>query len=158
MRRRSYFHQNGGKVIGCSGYFHAARNRHLKPRCIKCGGEHTTRECSIKEKIAEPKCVNCGESGHQAEWRGCNAIPVIKTPSTRQPGRSYAQATAEKTEKKEQTTGRENKRPFGFNRHKRIHSSDQRSKNTLKRVPDPARSGTSLQENENKKRQSLHIA
>ncbi|GBO15514.1 hypothetical protein AVEN_39212-1 [Araneus ventricosus] len=82
----------------CSGFYHAARNCHLKPKCIKCGGEHPTRECNIKEKITEPKCVNCGESGHLAAWKGCKSYPVIKKPSYRQTGRSYAAAAAEKIE------------------------------------------------------------
>ncbi|GBM49858.1 hypothetical protein AVEN_191256-1 [Araneus ventricosus] len=82
----------------CSGFYHAARNCHLKPKCIKCGGEHPTRECSIKDKIAEPKCVNCGESGHLAAWKGCKSYPIIKKPSYRQNGKSYAQAASEKVE------------------------------------------------------------
>ncbi|GBN50225.1 hypothetical protein AVEN_40163-1 [Araneus ventricosus] len=72
---------------------------------ILLSGNKRKRDCSTKEKIAEPKCVNCGGSGHLAAWKGCKAFPVIKKPSTRQPGRSYAQATAEKTEEAEQTSG-----------------------------------------------------
>ncbi|GBL75320.1 hypothetical protein AVEN_87937-1 [Araneus ventricosus] len=47
--------------FNCSGYYYAARKCHLRPKCIKYGGEHATQDCSIKEKIAEPKCVFCGE-------------------------------------------------------------------------------------------------
>ncbi|GBM29931.1 hypothetical protein AVEN_111237-1 [Araneus ventricosus] len=36
----------------------------------------------------------------------CKAFPVIKKPTNRQPGRSYAQATAEKTVKRIQKTER----------------------------------------------------
>ncbi|GBN72027.1 hypothetical protein AVEN_135870-1 [Araneus ventricosus] len=39
----------------CSGFYHAARNCHLKPKCIKCGGEHATRDCKIKGKLPVPK-------------------------------------------------------------------------------------------------------
>ncbi|GBM13842.1 hypothetical protein AVEN_44106-1 [Araneus ventricosus] len=62
----------------CSGYYHATRNCHLRPKYIKCGGEHTTRDCSIKEKLPEPKCVNCGELGHLAAWKGCKALSIVK--------------------------------------------------------------------------------
>ncbi|GBM03816.1 hypothetical protein AVEN_231292-1 [Araneus ventricosus] len=47
--------------FNCSGFYHSTRNCHMKPRCIKCNGEHTTRDCNIKEKIVEPTCINCGE-------------------------------------------------------------------------------------------------
>ncbi|GBN96393.1 hypothetical protein AVEN_7482-1 [Araneus ventricosus] len=87
----------------CSEYYHAARNRHLRPKCIKFGGEHATRDCNIKEKIAEPKCLNYGKIEHLAAWKGCRALPVIKKPSTRQPGKTYAQAAADKTKNEEQT-------------------------------------------------------
>ncbi|GBO33729.1 hypothetical protein AVEN_258235-1 [Araneus ventricosus] len=98
-----------GKPIICynrSGFYHAARNCHLKPKCIKCGGEHATRECSIKEKLPVPKCVNCGESGHIAAWKGCKAFPVIAKPSSKRTNRSYADIAAGKREKMEKTPGR----------------------------------------------------
>ncbi|GBN55460.1 hypothetical protein AVEN_3492-1 [Araneus ventricosus] len=89
--------------FNCSGYYHAARNCHLRTKCIKCGGEHATWDCSIKKEIAEPKCVNFGETGHLAAWKGCKTLPVIKKPSTRQRGKIYAQAAADNMKNVEQT-------------------------------------------------------
>ncbi|GBM31193.1 hypothetical protein AVEN_242606-1 [Araneus ventricosus] len=73
----------------------------MHPRCITCHGEHATRECSINEKIVEPVCINCGVKGHLAACKGFQALPVIKKPSTRQPGKSYAQAAAVKKAQEE---------------------------------------------------------
>ncbi|GBN78092.1 hypothetical protein AVEN_219432-1 [Araneus ventricosus] len=83
--------------FNCAGYYHAARKCHLRPKCIKCGGEHATRDCSIKEKIAEPKCVNCGETMHLSVWKGYKAIPVMPGPATRQPRKTDAQASNKDT-------------------------------------------------------------
>ncbi|GBO30212.1 hypothetical protein AVEN_135352-1 [Araneus ventricosus] len=47
----------------CSGYYHSARNFHMRPGCIKCNGQHATRECGITEKIEDLTCINCGEKG-----------------------------------------------------------------------------------------------
>ncbi|GBM96790.1 hypothetical protein AVEN_249338-1 [Araneus ventricosus] len=59
--------------FNCSGFFHSARNCDMHPRCIKCNGQHATRDCSMKEIIQEPTCINCGEKGHLAAWKGCKA-------------------------------------------------------------------------------------
>ncbi|GBN68906.1 hypothetical protein AVEN_150408-1 [Araneus ventricosus] len=53
------------KAIIClnfSGFYHSARNCHMKPRCIKCNGEHATREsrrklCRRPASIAERKDI-----------------------------------------------------------------------------------------------------
>ncbi|GBM23172.1 hypothetical protein AVEN_259199-1, partial [Araneus ventricosus] len=55
----------------------------------------------IKEKIAEPKCVNCCETGHLVAWKGCKDIPVITGPATRQPSKTYAQAANEDASERE---------------------------------------------------------
>ncbi|CAL1277939.1 unnamed protein product [Larinioides sclopetarius] len=70
----------------CAGYFHSAKNCHMHTRCIKCNGQHPTRDCNIKEKITDPVCINCGEKGHLAAWKGCKALPQLsKTPPPRKP-------------------------------------------------------------------------
>ncbi|GBM87979.1 Nucleic-acid-binding protein from transposon X-element [Araneus ventricosus] len=85
--------------FNCSGFHHSARNCPQKPRCIKCNGEHPTRECRITEKIENPVCINCGEKGHLAAWRGCKALPVLRKTSLRIPGKSFAQATSQSLRK-----------------------------------------------------------
>ncbi|GFU84540.1 nucleic-acid-binding protein from transposon X-element [Trichonephila clavipes] len=33
----------------CNNFYHTAENCHIKPRCLKCGEEHLTKDCKIKE-------------------------------------------------------------------------------------------------------------
>ncbi|GBN83792.1 Nucleic-acid-binding protein from transposon X-element [Araneus ventricosus] len=61
----------------CSEFFHSARNCRCKPRCIKCNQAHETRNCQIKEKIENPTCINCNETGHLASWKGCPKYPKL---------------------------------------------------------------------------------
>ncbi|GBN12587.1 hypothetical protein AVEN_226793-1, partial [Araneus ventricosus] len=75
----------------------------------KCGGEHANRDCRIKGKIPEPKCVNCGETGHLAAWKGCKTIPVITGPATRQPRKTYAQAANKDTSEGEKKSPKQEK-------------------------------------------------
>ncbi|GBN94170.1 hypothetical protein AVEN_158053-1 [Araneus ventricosus] len=86
--------------FNCSGFYHSARTCHMKPRCIKCNGEHATRDCIIIEKIAEPTCINCVEKGHLVVWKGRIALPIITKPTVRQTRKTYAQAAAGQKKKK----------------------------------------------------------
>ena len=41
---------------------------------MKCHEKHDLGECARKKDDgSEPCCVNCGESGHPANWRGCSS-------------------------------------------------------------------------------------
>ncbi|GFS85281.1 nucleic-acid-binding protein from transposon X-element [Trichonephila clavipes] len=50
-----------------------------EPRCLKCSKEHRTGDCSIKERLDTPHCINCNADGHTANWHSCPAFPKIKT-------------------------------------------------------------------------------
>ncbi|GFW93328.1 hypothetical protein TNCV_2604461 [Trichonephila clavipes] len=43
-----------------------------------CGQPHKTSDCSIKEKIETPTCINCNTKGHMANWYECPAFPKVK--------------------------------------------------------------------------------
>ncbi|GBM71959.1 hypothetical protein AVEN_33247-1 [Araneus ventricosus] len=75
----------------------------MRPRCIKCNGQHATRECSITEKIMDHICINCGEKDHLTAWKECKALPIIKKPSARQSRKTYAQAATGESTKEEKT-------------------------------------------------------
>ncbi|GFT51144.1 hypothetical protein TNCV_4817441 [Trichonephila clavipes] len=47
----------------------------MKTRCLKCGENHRTVECSIKEKIENPLCINCNTNGHMASSTECPLFP-----------------------------------------------------------------------------------
>lgn len=72
----------------CQRYGHSAKNCAMPYRCVKCTENHLPGECLLKKcdevmphskeneesNIAsktEPSCVNCGQSGHPANYRNC---------------------------------------------------------------------------------------
>ncbi|GFU03850.1 hypothetical protein TNCV_3646281 [Trichonephila clavipes] len=57
------------------GFFYLLR---MTPRCLKCGKEHRTGNCTIEGKIEKPRCINCNQEGHVASLRSCTAFPKIK--------------------------------------------------------------------------------
>ncbi|GFT83751.1 hypothetical protein TNCV_3891251 [Trichonephila clavipes] len=46
-------------------------------RCLKCGKNHRTGDCTIAGKIEKPRCINCNQEGHVASL-SCTAFPKIK--------------------------------------------------------------------------------
>ncbi|GBN46927.1 hypothetical protein AVEN_79002-1 [Araneus ventricosus] len=63
----------------CNWYHHKAGECQSRARCLKCAGPHETNQCSIKEPIPNPTCINCGEEGHVASYRGCKKFPKKTT-------------------------------------------------------------------------------
>ncbi|GFV89415.1 nucleic-acid-binding protein from transposon X-element [Trichonephila clavipes] len=59
----------------CNNFNHSSENCHLNPRCLKCGENHLTRDCPIKQKLETPYCINCNIYGHMANYRGCPSFP-----------------------------------------------------------------------------------
>lgn len=58
----------------CQHWGHIARNCTSEFKCVKCDQKHLPGECSRNESANfEVRCVNCKESGHPANWRGCPA-------------------------------------------------------------------------------------
>ncbi|GFT09595.1 uncharacterized protein TNCV_4947711 [Trichonephila clavipes] len=55
-----------------------AENCFLKPRCLKCGEEHLTKDCPIKQRLETKYCINCQVYGHMANWYGCPCFPKPK--------------------------------------------------------------------------------
>lgn len=83
----------------CQRFGHAQSRCTVKPRCVKCAGDHHYSECN-KDKNTPPKCANCGEN-HTASYRGCSKWPQLKkTQASKQTteGVSYAKAAKSYTE------------------------------------------------------------
>lgn len=55
----------------CCGWSHTANYCFKAPRCVKCSGKHFSHLCPFPGRIQNPKCVNCGATGHPASYRGC---------------------------------------------------------------------------------------
>ncbi|GFV65791.1 uncharacterized protein TNCV_651141 [Trichonephila clavipes] len=66
------------QCFNCNNFFHTAENCHLKPRCLKCGKEHPTRQCPIKERQENPFCINYQEYGHSVCYTKCPKFPKPK--------------------------------------------------------------------------------
>ncbi|GFU80692.1 uncharacterized protein TNCV_514191 [Trichonephila clavipes] len=50
----------------------------MKPRCLKCGKEHATKNCHLKERQLNPFCINCQDFGHSACYTKCPKFPQPK--------------------------------------------------------------------------------
>ncbi|GFX67209.1 uncharacterized protein TNCV_2185561 [Trichonephila clavipes] len=50
----------------------------MRPRCLKCGKDHATRNCHIKEQQENPFCINCQDFGHSACYTKCPKFPQPK--------------------------------------------------------------------------------
>ncbi|GFT10637.1 uncharacterized protein TNCV_1943661 [Trichonephila clavipes] len=66
------------QCFNCNNFFHTAENCRLKPKCLKCGKEHPTRQCPIKERQKNPFCINCQEYGHSACYTKWPMFPKPK--------------------------------------------------------------------------------
>lgn len=53
---------------------HIQKHCNLSPRCIKCTGNHLTRECQlVKTNTSKSKCVNCNNE-HTANFKNCRVL------------------------------------------------------------------------------------
>lgn len=66
----------------CQRFGHGARGCHSPPRCVKCAGEHATRDCERPKGCKDPngiRCCNCLvrrlPHGHTANYGGCPCRP-----------------------------------------------------------------------------------
>ncbi|RZC36862.1 hypothetical protein BDFB_011737, partial [Asbolus verrucosus] len=55
----------------CQQWGHATSNCNVKEACLKCAGEHLTKNCT-KSRDTPAKCINCGGE-HPANYTGCPA-------------------------------------------------------------------------------------
>ncbi|GBL68719.1 putative RNA-directed DNA polymerase from transposon X-element [Araneus ventricosus] len=77
----------------CNMFNHSSANCGFQTRCLKCGENHRTNQCPITTPQENPKCINCGATGHIASWRGCPLFPKIKP--TKGQGVNYPKAQRE---------------------------------------------------------------
>ncbi|GFT46854.1 nucleic-acid-binding protein from transposon X-element [Trichonephila clavipes] len=63
------------QCYNCNFFHHASQNCSMKTRRLKCGENHRTGACQIKEKIENPLCINCNAKGHMASSTECPLFP-----------------------------------------------------------------------------------
>ncbi|GFU92993.1 nucleic-acid-binding protein from transposon X-element [Trichonephila clavipes] len=66
VRIEGYFVHGITQCFNCNNFYHTAANCHMITRCLKCGKEHPTKDCDIKERQENPYCINCNAYGHTA--------------------------------------------------------------------------------------------
>ncbi|GFT48825.1 putative RNA-directed DNA polymerase from transposon X-element [Trichonephila clavipes] len=59
VRVEGYLVRGITQCFNCNNFYHTAANCHMQPRCLKCGKNHATRNCLIKERQENPFCINC---------------------------------------------------------------------------------------------------
>jgi len=65
-----YKNSGPAQCFNCQNFGHSSHNCNQTARCVKCGKEHPTKECT-KPKTDKPCCCNCGGE-HTANYRGCH--------------------------------------------------------------------------------------
>ncbi|GFQ73569.1 uncharacterized protein TNCT_662241 [Trichonephila clavata] len=73
------------QCYNCNLFHHASQNCHMRTRCLKCGENHRTGQCAIKEKIENPTCINCHAKGHMASSIECPLFPKPKKGKGKSP-------------------------------------------------------------------------
>lgn len=116
IKVESYRNKTGpAQCHRCQGFFHSAIGCHIAPKCVKCGQNHLTKDCT-KSKEEPPKCGNCGQD-HPANYKGCPKYPTPNNKKNQQQkrqnkifiNRSYADALKSTENEKQQNTLQEAK-------------------------------------------------
>lgn len=95
------------QCTNCQQLGHTRNFCNRNPRCVKCAGEHHTRECK-KQLSDKPICALCGQEGHPANYKGCQIYQKrVKAQETKRktvvqrmqekPSTPAEKVTAEKT-------------------------------------------------------------
>ena len=70
------FIRQATRCYRCQGWNHTQGNCKKQPRCARCGDQHPTTECKVKEQN-QLKCANC-KGGHSAASPTCPAFQKIQ--------------------------------------------------------------------------------
>ncbi|GIY69984.1 uncharacterized protein CDAR_60811 [Caerostris darwini] len=67
------------QCFNCNHFHHSRENYRRQTKCLKCGKDHLTAICHIKEKLANPKSINCSIHGFIASWKRykCKAFTKV---------------------------------------------------------------------------------
>lgn len=87
IKVEAYKQTGPSQFFSCQNFGHGSQNCYNKIRCVKCGGDHIAKECTLKPD-SNPLCYNCGGE-HTANYRGCPfykniASTIQPTPKPKQ--------------------------------------------------------------------------
>ncbi|GFW30772.1 nucleic-acid-binding protein from transposon X-element [Trichonephila clavipes] len=71
------------QCFSCNNFHHNADNCYLKPRCLKCGEEHLTKDCPIKQRLETKFCINC-QVPNFSYAQATSGKPAIKNKNPQQ--------------------------------------------------------------------------
>ncbi|GIY56598.1 hypothetical protein CEXT_100561 [Caerostris extrusa] len=54
------------------------------------------KDCHNKEKVENPRCINCNELGHATAWKGCSKYPQVKNTTKENSTRTQTTLTFNK--------------------------------------------------------------
>lgn len=65
------------QCTNCQRYGHTKKFCNHSPRCVKCTGNHHTKDCRRTERSNDVKCVLC-ENNHPANYKGCQVYKELQ--------------------------------------------------------------------------------
>lgn len=77
IKVESYRQSGLPQCFNCQRFGHSSLRCGYNPRCVKCGKDHATRDCT-KTKELPGRCCNCG-ADHTANYRGCTSYTTAMT-------------------------------------------------------------------------------
>lgn len=80
IRVERYKNNGPAQCYNCQNFGHSSFHCGYQPRCVKCAGPHTAKDCT-KTKDQEPKCTNC-QANHTANYKQCPAYLKEKMEKT----------------------------------------------------------------------------
>jgi hypothetical protein len=70
------YNRDIAQCVNCQRYGHAKNYCHLKPRCVKCAGEHLTNQCQKKKDRAMSHVSSV--VNHPANYKGCTVYKDLE--------------------------------------------------------------------------------
>ncbi|GBN05498.1 putative RNA-directed DNA polymerase from transposon X-element, partial [Araneus ventricosus] len=84
--------QTPGQCYKCQDYFHHSSRCTRDPRCMKCAGNHWSRDCP-KPKETPATCLHC-KGNHTANYSGCPRNPLNRKSFPTAPANAWSDPTA----------------------------------------------------------------
>lgn len=109
-----YISQGGPlQCFNCQGFGHKATGCFVTSKCVKCGKNHSTKDCK-KEPTEAPNCANCKEQ-HPANYRQCTKFLAYANGRNSHASQSRKQGMAPLNNQSEfpNLPSRMNSSPFG---------------------------------------------